>query len=105
MTGPTPFQIATTVRPADTLADGPRLHLKMDLLVPKTGGAQPLVVYIPGGAFLRSAKDGPPERRAHLAEAGFSVASVVSHHPPRRDLCRRRRGREFGDPLPACPWQ
>jgi acetyl esterase/lipase len=59
-----------------TLADGNVLDLKLDLLVPEIPGAKPLVVYVPGGGFLIAAKDGPADRRTHVAEAGFAVASI-----------------------------
>jgi acetyl esterase/lipase len=107
--GPSPVQIAATVRPADTstsvvvevevadqmengvvdldrhkdiafavrtLADGTPLHLKLDLLVPRTGGGKPLVVCVPGGAYVMASKDGPAGRREHVAETGFAVAVV-----------------------------
>jgi acetyl esterase/lipase len=59
-----------------TLADGTPLHLKMDLLVPRTGVVKRLVVCVPGGAYIMASKDGPAGRREHVAEAGFAVAIV-----------------------------
>lgn len=59
-----------------TLADGTVLDLKLDLVVPKTDGAKPLVVYLPGGGFLISAKNSQTDCRTHVAEAGFAVASI-----------------------------
>jgi acetyl esterase/lipase len=59
-----------------TLADGTPLHLKLDLLVPRTGGAKPLVVCVPGGAYVMASKEGPADRKEHVAEAGFAVATV-----------------------------
>ncbi|MFD5074047.1 alpha/beta hydrolase fold domain-containing protein [Streptomyces sp. NPDC058371] len=60
-----------------TLADGTVLALKMDLLLPKSADAAlPVVVHVPGGAFLVAAKDSPDARRRNVAEAGFAVASV-----------------------------
>jgi acetyl esterase/lipase len=60
-----------------TLADGTVLALKLDLLLPKTADtALPVVVHVPGGAFLVAARDSPDERRRNVAEAGFAVASV-----------------------------
>src|SRR6202044_1571666 len=38
-------------------AEGQDLPLRLDLLVPKTPGAKPLVVYLPGGGFVFSAKE------------------------------------------------
>ena len=57
-------------------ADGGPLHLKMNLLVPRTEGVKPLVVCVPGGAYVMASKDGPAGRRENLAEAGFAVAIV-----------------------------
>lgn len=39
-------------------------------------GATPLVVYLPGGGFVRSRKETGLERRTYLAEAGYAVASA-----------------------------
>jgi len=55
---------------------GQRLELSLDLLVPRTGDAKPLVVYLPGGGFVISQKEGAAERRRYVAEAGYAVASV-----------------------------
>jgi acetyl esterase/lipase len=50
--------------------------LKMDLLVPETGGEKPLVVYFSGGGFIRSTKEAALDHRTYLAEAGYVVASI-----------------------------
>ena len=56
--------------------DGQAKELRLDLLVPETPGAKPLVVYLPGGAFVFARKEMAPERKAYVAEAGYVVASV-----------------------------
>jgi acetyl esterase/lipase len=55
---------------------GQRLELALDLLVPQTEDAKPLVVYLSGGGFVISPKEGAAERRRYVAEAGYAVASV-----------------------------
>jgi acetyl esterase/lipase len=50
--------------------------LKMDVLVPKTGGKKPLVVYFSGGGFIRSTKEAALDHRTYVAEAGYVVASI-----------------------------
>ena len=57
-------------------ADGRPLELALDLLVPRTPGPKPIVVYLTGGGFVISPKEGALERRAYVAEAGYAVASV-----------------------------
>ena len=63
-------------------------ELSLDLLVPRTGGAQPLVVYLPGGGFVVGPKEAAAERRRYVAEAGYAVASVryrtIMDAPPMR---------------------
>jgi acetyl esterase/lipase len=70
-------------------AAGQDLLLRLDLLVPETPGARPLVVYLPGGGFVFSAKEAALERRKYVAEAGFAVASAeyrtVRHGATYRD--------------------
>ena len=56
--------------------DGDELPLRLDLLVPETPGAKPLVVYLPGGGFIMSNKKMALDRRTYIAEAGYAVASV-----------------------------
>ena len=55
---------------------GQRLELALDLLVAQTEAAKPLVVYLTGGGFVISPKEGAAERRRYVAEAGYAVASV-----------------------------
>jgi acetyl esterase/lipase len=57
-------------------ADGQDLPLRLDLLVPRTPGPKPLVVYLSGGGFVLSTKEAALERRTYLAEAGYAVASA-----------------------------
>jgi hypothetical protein len=70
-------------------AEGRDLPLRLDLLVPETPGAKPLVVYLPGGGFVFSAKEAALARRAYVAEAGYAVASTeyrtVRHGATYRD--------------------
>jgi acetyl esterase/lipase len=70
-------------------ADGQDLPLRLDLLVPQTPGAKPLVVYLPGGGFVLSMKEAALERRTYVAEAGYAVASAeyrtVRHGATYRD--------------------
>ncbi|MER6265967.1 alpha/beta hydrolase [Streptomyces sp900105755] len=56
--------------------DGKKTELKLDLTVPKTDGAKPLVVYIPGGGFLTAQKEQGLNRRTYIAEHDYVVASV-----------------------------
>jgi acetyl esterase/lipase len=50
--------------------------LKMDVLVPKTAGLKPLVVYLSGGGFVAAGKEFAPDLRTYVAEQGFVVASI-----------------------------
>jgi acetyl esterase/lipase len=50
--------------------------LRLDLLVPDTAGAKPLVVYLPGGGFVMASKEMALDRRRFVAEAGYAVASI-----------------------------
>jgi acetyl esterase/lipase len=52
------------------------VELKMDILVPNTGGMKPLVVWFPGGGFIYANKRGSLDHRTYVAEAGYVVASV-----------------------------
>ena len=57
-------------------AGGRDLPLRLDLLVPRTPGAKPVVVYLPGGGFVLSNKEAALDRRTYVAEAGYAVASA-----------------------------
>ncbi|MFI6401306.1 alpha/beta hydrolase fold domain-containing protein [Streptomyces sp. NPDC050548] len=58
------------------LPDGARRELRLDALRPTGDERLPLVVFLPGGAFLRCNKAMALEARRHVAESGFVVASV-----------------------------
>ena len=58
------------------LPGGARRELKLDILRPATDDRLPLVVHLPGGAFLRCNKAMAFEARRHVAESGFVVAGV-----------------------------
>ena len=68
--------IADVVFSKPTLSSGKSLALAMDVLVPQSAGQKPLVVYLPGGGFIRAPKEGALDLRTFVAEAGFVVASV-----------------------------
>jgi acetyl esterase/lipase len=76
-TGAVPVTAYTDVVYATRADDkGRDRPLRMDLLVPETPGAKPLVVFLPGGGFVLSRKEAAPQRRAYVAEAGYAVASI-----------------------------
>jgi acetyl esterase/lipase len=56
--------------------DGRPLPLRLDLLVPRTEGRPPLVVYVTGGGFVLADKSNGLNLRSYLAESGFAVASI-----------------------------
>jgi acetyl esterase/lipase len=56
--------------------DGTTRQLRLDLLVPGNTGGKALVVYLPGGGFVRAPREAGLERRTYLAEAGYAVASI-----------------------------
>ena len=58
------------------LPNGESRDLKADILRPATGDRLPLVLFLPGGAFLRCNKAMAFDVRRHVAESGFVVASV-----------------------------
>jgi acetyl esterase/lipase len=63
---------------------GVRLHrgvtyrpgLRLDVHTPAAGGRHPLVVYLPGGGFVRASRSLARRERAYVASAGYVVASV-----------------------------
>ena len=61
---------------APKLANGQTKQLLMDVQVPRTPGPKPLVVYVPGGGFVQSAKEGNLPLRTFAADAGYVVASI-----------------------------
>jgi acetyl esterase/lipase len=52
------------------------LALKMDLQLPTSRPRRGVVVYVPGGGFVLSAKESALNLRTYVAEAGFVVASI-----------------------------
>jgi acetyl esterase/lipase len=61
---------------SDIVYSTPSVPLKMDVLVPRTRGKKPLVLYFSGGGFIRSTKEAAPGHRTYVAEAGYVVASI-----------------------------
>jgi acetyl esterase/lipase len=55
---------------------GKAVSLKLDVQVPKTDGAKPLVVYLSGGGFSNSSTTAALDQRTFVAKAGYVVASV-----------------------------
>ena len=55
---------------------GAPLVLRMDILVPEAPGLHPVVVFVPGGGFIRSPKAAGRRMRRALAAAGYVVASI-----------------------------
>nr|AEM45143.1 hypothetical protein [uncultured organism] len=66
-----------------TLPNGKTMDLNMDILVPKTPGKKPLVIYVPGGGFTMAMKEGALDLRNYLAESGFVVASIEYRTAPK----------------------
>jgi acetyl esterase/lipase len=58
------------------LLDGTAKKLAMDIQIPEGSEPKPLVVYIPGGGFVRASKESAINLRTFVAEAGFVVASI-----------------------------
>jgi len=56
--------------------NGELFALRMDLLVPSSGGPHPLVISVPGGGFIHAVKAGAGTVRRYLAQAGYVVASI-----------------------------
>ncbi|WP_327406698.1 alpha/beta hydrolase [Streptomyces sp. NBC_01288] len=100
------------------LPNGESRELKADILRPASGDRLPLVVFLPGGAFLRCNKAMAFDVRRHVAESGFVVASVEyrvapdggtyldSVHDVRAALaCLRQHADDFGiDPRAVALW-
>jgi acetyl esterase/lipase len=75
--GKTPIKtIQDIVYAAPHLSGGKSKLLKMDILIPEPVGKRTIVVYVPGGGFVVSAKESALNLRTYVAEAGFVVASV-----------------------------
>jgi acetyl esterase/lipase len=58
------------------VSTGATKTLAMDILVPQISRKRPLVIYVPGGGFVTSAKEAALDQRTYVAEAGFVVASI-----------------------------
>ncbi len=54
----------------------PRYQLKMDVFVPAINKKMPVLVFIPGGGFIRSDKTENLQQRLKIAEQGYVVASI-----------------------------
>ena len=53
-----------------------RERLRLDLVTPALAGPHPLVVYVPGGGFVRAPRGMARRERAFVAAAGYVVACV-----------------------------
>ncbi len=69
------------------LPGGERRDLKVDILRPATEDRLPLVVYLPGGAFLRCNRAMALALRRHVAESEFVIASVEYRVTPDGATC------------------
>ncbi|KRE22452.1 alpha/beta hydrolase [Agromyces sp. Soil535] len=70
------FRNRAYARYEDAGRGGAPLVLRMDILVPEAPGPHPLVVFVPGGGFIMSAKAGGRRMRRALAAPGYVVASI-----------------------------
>jgi acetyl esterase/lipase len=61
---------------APTLDDGSTYLIRMDITVPAGSEAAPVVVYVPGGGFVVSDRDGSLGNRSYLLEHGIAVAAI-----------------------------
>ncbi len=66
----------TSIRPDLTFADQDGVALKGDLYLPAGAGPHPVVVAVPGGAWLRGDKKQLGHWGRHLAQAGFAVFAI-----------------------------
>jgi acetyl esterase/lipase len=87
---PAPVPVATPLLTIDVAAQIPRRSsgvvtrrgigyrdgLRLDLVTPTVPGPHPLVVYLPGGGFVRAPRGLARRERAFVAAAGYAVASV-----------------------------
>lgn len=74
--GKTPTETHRDIVFAKPSSGGKAMQLMMDVLVPKTGGRKPLVVYLSGGGFQMASKEAGLDQRTYLAESGYAVASI-----------------------------
>jgi acetyl esterase/lipase len=56
--------------------NGKKVSLVADILVPKTGGTHPLVIYLPGGGFFAANPNESLNQRTYIADQGYVVASI-----------------------------
>jgi len=70
---PTPLTMHDDIR-YDTSPGG--RELRLDIQVPDTPGAKPLVVYLTGGGFQFANKENNLARRTYVAKLGYVVASI-----------------------------
>ena len=66
----------TEMRPGLTFATHDGAELKGDLYLPSGDGPHPVVIAVPGGAWLRGDKKQLGHWGRHLAEAGFAVFAI-----------------------------
>ncbi|WBL21568.1 alpha/beta hydrolase [Zunongwangia sp. HRR-M8] len=69
------YENITFAQPLIHLTDR-SINLKMDILKPQIDKKLPVVLFIPGGGFLRSNKASFIQQRLALAEKGYLVASM-----------------------------
>lgn len=74
--GKTAIKTVNDVTFVDAAANGGKRPLKIDILIPDEAGKHPLVIYVPGGGFVRNGKEDALNLRTFVAEAGFVVASI-----------------------------
>jgi len=55
---------------------GKQVSLKMDIQTPATGGAKPVVIYLPGGGFMSADRNDNIGQRTYVAEQGFVVVGL-----------------------------
>lgn len=60
----------------------PNVAMPMDILIPKTEGKKPAILFIPGGGFINANKDKYIQERMKLAEHGYVVASMTYRVAP-----------------------
>ena len=69
--------ISDVVFATRALSDGKSMNLLMDVQIPMPRGKRhPLVIYVPGGGFMRAEKEQALNLRTYVADAGFVVASA-----------------------------
>ena len=74
--GKTALKTVNDVTFVDAAANGGGRPLKMDILIPGEARKHPLVIYVPGGGYVRNGKEDALDLRTFVAEAGFVVASI-----------------------------